>query len=408
MRDQDLVFSFKYEDSWLEDEEKFPLSIALKLEKKIYGNKETLAFFENLLPEGEAKESIEKSQDIKGVFDFLAKFGQDCAGAITISADPNYSAITTGSKLIEIDVEKIYQALDEKKSVVAVIAEENPGYLSIAGAQDKFPAVFKDNKFYLPQNGIPTTHIIKMPIYRSNVRDSVFNELFCMKLAKKIGFNTAECSVHIGKYPLYIVERYDRYQDAKGVTHRLHQQDFCQAQGVTSEFKYEEKGGPTIKNGYDLIINHIHPKERIKSINILLDWVSFNLLIGNNDSHSKNFSFLMKNGRNEIAPVYDLLCTAVYPKLRHHFAFKIGGRNNYTTIGKNEFNKLDADVAIRAGTSMERFQLVNDLIQSYKKDLVNEMKAEYPGNNIFDKIDELINDRSKSFKIQKALKDRKF
>ena len=47
----------------------------------------------------------------------------------------------------------------------------------------------------------------------------------------------------------------------------------------------------------------------------LLDAVIFNALIGNHDAHAKNFSILYRKQATTLAPLYDLLCTAVYPTL---------------------------------------------------------------------------------------------
>ena len=44
----------------------------------------------------------------------------------------------------------------------------------------------------------------------------------------------------------------------------------------------------------------------------LFRWVLFNTLVGNSDSHLKNISFLMSAEGVQLAPFYDLLCTAVY------------------------------------------------------------------------------------------------
>jgi serine/threonine-protein kinase HipA len=41
-------------------------------------------------------------------------------------------------------------------------------------------------------------------------------------------------------------------------------------------------------------------------------WLVFNLLVGNGDNHLKNISFLVDARGIEIAPPYDLLCTAAY------------------------------------------------------------------------------------------------
>lgn len=159
-----------------------------------------------------------------------------------------------------------------------------PGYLSLAGAQDKFAAILKGKQIFLPIHGTPTTHIIKTPILRHGIKESVYNEYYCMELARAIGLHVAPCDVLEGTYPLFITERYDRIKDEHEIVHRLHQQDFCQAQGIVSETKYEFKGGPSIQNNYELIINNVTATKRIQALQEFLSWLSFNLLIGNNDS----------------------------------------------------------------------------------------------------------------------------
>ena len=42
-----------------------------------------------------------------------------------------------------------------------------------------------------------------------------------------------------------VVTRYDRAFDAEGVVHRIHQEDLCQALGVSPSVKYAEQGGPS-------------------------------------------------------------------------------------------------------------------------------------------------------------------
>jgi len=73
-QNDDLVYSFGYEDSWLDHPQRFSLSLAMPLQKESFGNKLTLSFFENLLPEGDARAALEKSHHVKGPFDFLKAF----------------------------------------------------------------------------------------------------------------------------------------------------------------------------------------------------------------------------------------------------------------------------------------------------------------------------------------------
>ena len=56
----------------------------------------------------------------------------------------------------------------------------------------------------------------------------------------------------------------------------------------------------------------------------LLNWLFFNLLIGNNDSHAKNISILETTKGYRLAPFYDLMCTKVYSGFSSDFAFSIG------------------------------------------------------------------------------------
>jgi serine/threonine-protein kinase HipA len=403
-RDEELTFSFNYENSWLNDPKSFALSIALPLSPETFGNKKTLSFFENLLPEGEVREAIARAHNIESDFDFLKEFGEDCAGAVIVSADEvsPFKGNAQGKKLI--DMQKVYEAIDHNHSVADVISETDPGYLSLAGAQDKFPAILHNGKFYLPENGAPTTHIVKVPIRRKKVTESVFNEFYCMELARRIGFNIPKCQVMgEGTHPLFVIERYDRFTDKNGVVHRIHQQDFCQAQGITSESKYEINGGPSIKANYELIKSNVTIKKRVQALQTFLDWVCFNFLIGNNDSHSKNISFLLNDGKIELAPLYDLISTAIYPKLQPEFSFKIGGRNQYHRIGKNQFEELDQELGVKVGTFGERMALVHDKVMKEKDALAEGMTKMFKGTSVSKKVAEEIQTRSKSLHVQKAL-----
>jgi serine/threonine-protein kinase HipA len=273
--------------------------------------------------------------------------------------------------------------------------------LSLAGAQDKFPAIYQNGDFYLPTHGAPTTHIIKVPIWRNGVSESVYNEYYCMKLAKAVGLNVPDCFIMgNGRHPLFVIKRYDRFIDKKNKVHRIHQQDFCQAQGVLSEGKYEAKGGPTVKDNYKLITNYVWIKKRKENIFSFLDWVCFNLLIGNNDSHSKNLSLLLKDKKTELAPFYDLLCTAIYPKLKCQFSFKIGDRYDASRIGKNQLNLLNEELGLKVGTLMERMIFMRDQLKLHKDDVVSEILKEHPKVKIVGRISDLIKNRCRSLARQ--------
>ena len=370
--DEEERLSFQYDNSWLSYKDRFPLSIAVPLSEKIYGHLETKSFFENLLPEGEIKDLIEAhgKSSIKSEFGFLKEFGGDCAGAFKILPE-TIKASKNKTQRKELKLSTIYKYLVEKKSLTDEILNHEGGKFSLAGAQDKFAIIYENQKIYLPLDGSPTTHIIKPHVrYFKTTHDTPYNEYFCMKLAKAIGLNVPGVDIIEGDFPLYIIERFDRVIKEDGDILRLHQQDFCQAQGVTSLKKYEADGGPSFKNNYHLIKKY--SSAPIPDLNQLLKWFLFNLVIGNNDSHSKNLAFLQSDDGIRLSPFYDLLSTSVYKEIGQNFAFKIGGQNLWFKLKERMFDRLAGELELKNDVIPK---LALKLFADIDKKLPEEVKA---------------------------------
>ncbi|MFN3455862.1 MAG: HipA domain-containing protein [Pseudobdellovibrio sp.] len=308
-------YEFQYQDSWLENKKAFPISIALKLQQKPYEHVVTKSFFEGLIPEEDFLRQLEMRSDIPihTAFDFLAAYGRDCAGALTLH-NPNQQ-IEIKNELKKISWSELSRAFVEKKTLADVVLNEQGGFFSLAGAQDKIPLVKINDEYYIPQGDTPSTHIIKPPNRYHESLNSVYNEHFCMRLAASVKLNVPETQIIEDEISFYVITRYDRKLSGDNVS-RLHQQDFCQAAGILSSQKYEILGGPSLKDNYQMIVNN--SAEVIRDSKSYLKWIFFNLLIGNNDSHSKNLSFLMHGQDIILSPFYDLLCTAVYPNVRNN------------------------------------------------------------------------------------------
>ncbi len=396
-QNDEMVHSFKYAKEWIEDDTSFPISISMPFQKEEFGNKVTLAFFENLLPEGNVRAILEKWHHSEGAFNTLSKYGEDCAGALVITSKKSPPKVKIKEANLEIELSEIYESISENKGAVDLIADKNPGYLSIAGAQDKFPCIFENGKIYLPKSGEPTTHIVKTPIMVKGIKESVYNEYFCMQLASKIGFSVPKSNILDGVHPLFLIERYDRHLVGK-MMKRVHQQDFCQALGILSSEKYESDGGPSFETDFKLMIENVTAKKRVESTFRLIDWLCFNLLIGNNDSHSKNISFLMIEGKYELSPFYDLISTAIYPTLDARFSFKIGDVSSYTSIGAKALTKEEKKLGIKEGTLIERMNLVYQGIVKHQDEIIKEMNNEFPKAKIHRRIKELIHTRAKNFR----------
>lgn len=396
-QNEEMVHSFQYAKDWINSDIGFPISISMPLQVEAFGNKRTLAFFENLLPEGNVRAILEKWHHSEGAFNTLSKYGEDCAGALVITSKKTPPKAKTKEANLEIELSEIYDSINENKGAVDLIADKNPGYLSIAGAQDKFPCIFENGKIYLPKSGEPTTHIVKTPIKMKGIKESVYNEYFCMTLASKIGLSVPSVHVLDGVHPLFLVERYDRHLVGK-VMKRIHQQDFCQALGILSSEKYESDGGPSFETDFKLMIDNVTARKRVESTFRLIDWLCFNLLIGNNDSHSKNISFLMIDGKYELSPFYDLISTAIYPTLDAKFSFKIGGVSTFTSIGAKAIMIEEKKLGIKEGTLIERMNLVYQAIVNHQDEIIKEMNGEFPKAKIHRRIKELIHTRAKNFR----------
>ncbi|MEQ9448133.1 MAG: HipA domain-containing protein, partial [Rhodospirillaceae bacterium] len=184
--------------------------------------------------------------------------------------------------------------------------------LSLAGAQDKLAVCVQDGQISLPKNGRPTTHILKPFI--EGLDGTVENELFCMMLAARMGLEAPSVSKSsAGKTDFILVERYDRHVEKDGSIRKLHQEDFCQALGVPPELKYEEEGGPGVSRSQELIQEWTQrpAANRLTFQRMLI----FHYLVGNADAHAKNYALLYRDGTPDLAPLYDVVCTAAYPRL---------------------------------------------------------------------------------------------
>jgi len=200
---------------------------------------------------------------------------------------------------------------------------------SLAGAQDKLPVVFDGDRIGLPRNGTPSSHILKPAIHA--IEDSVINEGFCLALAEAMQLKPARSKIHtVRGRSFLLVERYDRTADSEGRGQRLHQEDFCQALGVVPEMKYENEGGPGLRQCFELVRRVTRPSA--PQVLRLLDYVIFNALIGNHDAHGKNFSLLYSGNVPVLAPCYDTLSTAVYPTLTPKMAMKIGSKYKFSEV----------------------------------------------------------------------------
>jgi len=177
-----------------------------------------------------------------------------------------------------------------------------------------------------------------------------------MTLAKAVGLNVPPVATRsVGNKPCIVVQRYDRIISPDGAVARVHQEDFCQALGFPPERKYQQEGGPLLRD----CIMLLREWSTVAALDIrdFLDGVIFNVLIGNADAHGKNYSILYQKGNRRLAPFYDLVCTLAWPELSKTPAMKIGPSESIETITPAHWQEMAQET--RVGWPMLRERIAD-------------------------------------------------
>ncbi len=382
--------SFTYDENYISESHAL-LSLSLPLRTEIFEGDVVRAFFSGLLPDDIVRHRLARYLGVseKNPFSLLEAIGGECAGALSLYPQGQTPPETSQDDAEILDDKKLQDILDLLKRR-PLLAGDDGLRLSLAGAQDKIAVGLRDDRIALIRGTTPTTHILKPVI--ADIKDSVHNELFCMRLAKMMGIDVPSAQIRTaGDTPYFLVERYDRVHDNRTIK-RLHQEDFCQALGIMPDVKYEREGGPSFARCQD-VLRDASARPAADQI-ALLERLIFNYLIGNADAHGKNFSLLYKGNKPELAPAYDLLSTAVYPDLSAKMAMKIGGKYKPDDVFLRHWHKLIPDTAA-AKKNLEK-QIENMAINCRNKanDLVETLGKDNIRSSIFHDICEVINKRA--------------
>lgn len=361
--------SFTYNDAYLKWDGASKLSSSLPLQTEEFPHQVVSPFFSGLLPDGIVRTRIAKYLGLSegNTFSLLAAIGGDCAGAISLFSEeepPALSKIGTYRILDDREAFEILSMLEKRPLMVG----EDGIRISGAGAQDKLMVSLVDGKIAIPTGTTPSTHIIKTNI--TGLEETVQNEYFCMRLAKQMGLPVPDVWIHyVNQTPFYLIKRYDRQFNSSESVKRLHQEDFCQAMQIPPELKYENEGGPKLRDCFRLLDEKIKSgcmpgKSKIT----LLQCVIFNFLIGNGDAHGKNFSLLYDAETESLAPFYDLMNTTLYTNVyKARMAMKIDGKYKFKDIRLRHILALSKAVGFREDFARK---LAAKMIESIKYEAI--------------------------------------
>lgn len=296
---------------------------------------DALPFCLGLLPEGQALATMAAQAGLAAndVFGLLGRYGRDVAGALVIGIEEPKSR---QGGLQPYEGEGLAEAVEDLEEHPLGVHEDSE--LSLAGLQDKLLLVrLPDGGWGRPLGGRPSTHILK----REDTRfpGMIKAEAECLAIARAVSLTTVETeTVELGSHSCLIVSRFDRVVDADGEVHRVHQEDLCQALGIDpsggrGRAKYEQRTvGPSLRHAAELL--DAYGGDPVAELDRLVAVVAYTVAIGNADAHGKNFALLHPDpGTISLAPLYDTLPTALWPRLRSDAAMAIGGQVALADVG---------------------------------------------------------------------------
>jgi serine/threonine-protein kinase HipA len=267
--------------------------------------------FEMNLPEGVLRERLRlafaKATGTFGDFDLLSIVGRSQVGRIRYTGDKE-----------QLREEVPFQSVDEilarrrDGELFRYLIEKFAVFSGISGVQPKI--LVRDEKAFSPpgrpkprlsQSYRGATHIVKL--WEPNEYPQLAaNEHFGLKVAQKCGlevppFRLAEDGMAL------VLDRFDLRPDG---TYRGFE-DFCVLNARRTDEKYRGSYETSILKRFQQFANSRHVNEDLEKLFTL---IVLNCALRNGDAHLKNFGIVYDDvlGEARLAPVYDLVTTAVY------------------------------------------------------------------------------------------------
>jgi serine/threonine-protein kinase HipA len=364
--------SFTYDAAWVGLRGAFPISLTMPLRAERITSDIFLPWAANLLPENQQLRTLGEilgmaRSDVVGL---LSTIGGETAGALSFGQPGRTGSFFWRPVGTSDDLERLIEELPNKPFLVG----DEGVSMSLAGAQTKLAVALNgEGQICVPTAGSPSTHILKPEAVR--LPGGVQNEAFCLTLARRMGIEVpAVTTGRASKTTYLLVQRYDR-TNSNDRWRRLHQEDFCQALGKPPSAKYEfnQTGipGPTLRDMFDVVQQHLPATEIVR----LLDVVVFNVLACNTDAHAKNYSIMLRGNGAALAPMYDVICGAVWGSVTKSFAQKIGGESRGETLEGSHWRRLARECGLNPKQVFERLRVLASLALGETKAAAAEVAA---------------------------------
>jgi len=381
-RDKRARLSFTYDEEWRNAENAYPLSISMPLALAQHGHGRIDPFLWGLLPDNQMvldQWARRFHVSARNAFSLLSAVGEDCAGAVQFVRPERLDAVLVGAPtevqwLNEADVAQRLRVLREDHSAWRI--PRDAGQFSLAGAQPKTAFLLEDGRWGVPSGRVPTTHILKPP--SGEFAGHAENEHFCLQLARALGLPVVDSRImHFQDEVAIVVERYDRIRTQAGLR-RVHQEDICQALGILPTSKYQNEGGPGIRDIVQLL--RTYSTNVAEDVRTFLDAVAYNWLIVGTDAHAKNYALLIgAKARVRLAPLYDLASVLPYSEIdiqRVKLSMKLGGEYRFRDIRLRHWRRQAEELGIDPDELVHRVNDLANQLADHITDVERSMKEE--------------------------------
>jgi serine/threonine-protein kinase HipA len=317
------------------------------------------------LPEGVLRERLRlafaKATGTFDEFDLLSVVGRSQVGRIRYTGETE-----------QLNEDVPFQSVDEilarrrDGDLFRYLLDKFASFSGISGVQpkilvrdEKASAALKDAKPRLSQTYRGATHIVKL--WEPNEYPQLAaNEYFCLTVAQKCGLEVP-CYRLAEDGMALVIDRFDLRPDGTYCGF----EDFCVLNARRSDERYRGSYETSIMKRFQQFANSLHVNEDLERLFTL---IALNCVLRNGDAHLKNFGIIYDNvlGEARLAPVYDLVTTAVY-LAKDRMALTLNGCTRWP--GANELRRFGET---RMGGTPSRIKRIFERIQ----DAISQTTAE--------------------------------
>ena len=331
-----------------------------------------LPIFEMNLPEGVLRERLRlafaKATGTFDDFDLLAVVGRSQVGRIRYTGQKEHLQEN-------VPFQSVDEILAQRRDgdLFRYLIEKFAEFSGISGVQPKI-LVRDENAFAASKGASPrlsqsyrgATHIVKF--WEANEYPQLAaNEYFCLGVAQKCGLEVPPCRLADDAMAL-IIDRFDLRLDGsyRGF------EDFCVLNAKRTDQKYSGSYETSIMKRFQQFANSPHVNEDMEKLFTL---IALNCALRNGDAHLKNFGIIYDDvlGEARLAPVYDVVTTAVYLP-RDSMALTLNGSTKWPTakelqrLGETRMSGTPARVRQILEQIADAISAVSTEIRTYLKD----------------------------------------